>query len=140
MSKTENIFAPHECPWCIKEKFCNHRGYPNHNKGKCSCDETICPKIERETSEDGPAPTAKELTDEIKAFREKNKEFQATNDHEHYLIVSFSCKQDKEAFLKSTGIKTHTLVDGYELARNVKAMPTRPSFKLREPFLEKPPR
>lgn len=82
-----------------------------------------------------PPPSPKELTDEIKSFRQKAKEFQATNDHETYLIIVFSCKADKNEFLKSAKIeKAHTLVDGYELARNMKINPIRPSLKLKEPL------
>lgn len=76
----------------------------------------------------------KELTDEIKSFRQKNKEFAATNEHETYLIISFSSKQDKETFCDEIGITEHTLVDGYELARALKVEPQKPSFKLAKPI------
>ena len=108
-----------------------------HNKGICICDESKCPLIhtESETSQSGPAPTPKELTDEIKSFRQKNKEFQATNDHEFYLVVAFSCKEDKRVFLKNVGLeKEHTFIDGYELSRNINCEPAKPSFKLRGPL------
>jgi hypothetical protein len=138
MSKTENIFSPRNCPFCIKGEFCWHRAHENHNKGKCLCCEGLCPRIERAAAE-APAPSAKELTDEIKAFRQKNKEFSATNDHEFYWIVSFSCKQDKEAAGKALGISDHTLVDGYELMKRAGLKPDRPSFELREPFKKRSP-
>ena len=76
----------------------------------------------------------KELTDEIKTFRQKNKEFAATNEHETYLIVTFSCKKDKETFCEEVGITEHTLVDGYELARSLKINPKKPLFKLPRPL------
>lgn len=76
----------------------------------------------------------KELTEEIKSFRKKNKEFQATNEHETYLIVCFSCKQDKEVFCENAGITEHTLIDGYELARSMKIEPAKPSFELHKPI------
>jgi hypothetical protein len=86
-----------------------------------------------ETLKDAP----KELTDEIKSFRQKNKEFAATNEHETYLIVSFSCKDDKEKFCEELGITEHTIVDGYELARSLKIEPKKPSFKLAKPISAK---
>lgn len=76
----------------------------------------------------------KELTEEIKSFRQKNKEFAATNEHETYLIISFSCKDDKETFCDELGIAEHILVDGYELARALKVEPKKPSFKLAKPI------
>ena len=45
-------------------------------------------------SKNDSAPSTVELTDEIKSFRQKNHEFQATNDHETYLIVCFSLQRD----------------------------------------------
>ena len=86
-------------------------------------------------SKNDSAPSTVELTDEIKSFRQKNHEFQATNDHETYLIVCFSCKEDKVNFLKTVNLSNnHTLVDGYELARNINIEPARPAFKLRDPL------
>lgn len=77
-----------------------------------------------------------ELTDEIRELRRKNKEFAATNEHDTYLIVSFSTRADRLAFLESTGLShEHTLIDGYELARNVGHQPTAPSFELKKPIL-----
>lgn len=76
----------------------------------------------------------KELTDEIKSFRQKNKEFAATNEHETYLIVVFSTKDDKEEFCDNAGITEHTMVDGYELAKHFKISPTKPKFKLAKPI------
>lgn len=81
-----------------------------------------------------PAIEPKELTEEIKSFRQKNKEFAATNEHETYLIITFSCKDDKEKFCDEVGITEHTLVDGYELARALKVEPKKPSFKLHDPL------
>ncbi len=81
-----------------------------------------------------PTDGSAELTDEIKSFRQKNKEFQATNEHETYLIVTFSCKADKELFCDNAGITEHTIVDGYELARAMKIEPAKPSFKLHKPI------
>ena len=80
-------------------------------------------------------PSANELTDEIKSFRQKNKEFQATNDHETYLIVCFSCKEDKKKFLNSVELAgKNTLVDGYELANKIGREPQAPAYKLRAPL------
>jgi hypothetical protein len=79
---------------------------------------------------------AKELTDEIRDLRRKNKEFAATNEHDTYLVVSFSTKADRLAFLESVGLShEHTMIDGYELARNVGHTPTKPSFELKKPIL-----
>ena len=74
------------------------------------------------------------LSDEIKAVREQNKRFAATNDHETYLIVAFSCKEDKERFSDEVGITEHTLVDGYALARALNVEPRKPKFRLHDPF------
>jgi len=90
---------------------------------------------ETQKSEDCLKNPEVELSEEIKSFRKKNKEFQATNDHETYLIVCFSCKDDKKEFLKNVGLeKSHTLIDGYEMAKNINLKPDRPSFKLSEPL------
>lgn len=72
----------------------------------------------------------KELTDEIKQFRAKKKEFDATNDHQTYLVVVFSTKEDKELFKNSVGIADHTFVDGYQLAELIGHQPQKPKFKL----------
>jgi len=78
---------------------------------------------------------SKELTDEIRAFRQKAKEFDATNEHETYVVVCFSTKADKNRFLDATNLSDkHTLIDGYELARNLNIEPQKPQFKLRKPF------
>ena len=85
--------------------------------------------------ENEKSPTPKELTDEIKNFRQKNKEFQATNDHETYLSVCFSCKEDKKRFLGNVNLgNEHTLIDGYELAKKMDIEPQRPAYELREPL------
>lgn len=77
----------------------------------------------------------RELSDEIKSFREKKRAFDATNDHQSYLIVMFSTKDDKNAFLTNTGLLIDsTMVDGYELARHVNLKPDKPSLKLPKPF------
>lgn len=77
----------------------------------------------------------KELTDEIRAFREKQKEFDATNDHQTYAIVVFSTKEDKELFLKECQMPfTDTIVDGYKLAKKLGKSPQVPKFKLKPPF------
>jgi hypothetical protein len=86
----------------------------------------------KHTAEDDPET---ELTDEIRAFRKKNKEFQSTNDHQTYLIVVFSTKEDKEEFLTEAKLSgKHTLVDGYELAKSLSLHPIAPKFKLQKPF------
>jgi hypothetical protein len=89
-----------------------------------------------EDEEDEPlADPETELTDEIRAFRKKNKEFQSTNDHQTYLIVVFSTKEDKEEFLTEAKLSgKHTLVDGYELAKSLSLHPIAPKFKLQKPF------
>jgi len=79
----------------------------------------------------------KELTEEIKSFRQKNKEFAATNEHETYLILVFSCKDDKQIFCDETGITEHTIVDGYEFAQSIGKKPVKPSFKLVKPISAK---
>lgn len=78
----------------------------------------------------------KELPENIKLIREKNKEFQATNDHEFYLIVAFSSKEDKKLFLSNLDLEEniHTFVDGYELASKVNLKPNKPSYKLKKPI------
>ena len=92
-------------------------------------------KLEGVEYEDDKAPvTPKELTDEIREFRQKNKEFQATNDHETYLVVVFSTKEDKEEFLKGCDIDEHTLIDGYTLAKAVGKQPVKPKYLLKKPL------
>ena len=92
-------------------------------------------KLEGVEYEDDKAPvTPKELTDEIREFRQKNKEFQATNDHETYLVVVFSTKEDKEEFLKGCDIDEHTLIDGYALAKSVGKQPVKPKYLLKKPL------
>lgn len=138
MSKTENTFNPSRCIFHIGTSSCRHARHPNHNKGKCPCEEAICPSVVSVLTRppaDEKAPSAVELTDEIKSFRQKNKEFQSTNDHETYLIVCFSTKEDKKTFLKNSMLEgKHTLIDGYELARNLDCEPRKPGFELREPI------
>jgi len=78
---------------------------------------------------------AKELTDEIRSFREKQKEFQATNDHQTYLVVVFSTEEDKNKFLTECNlVPGETLVDGYDLAKKLGKQPQKPKFKLKPPF------
>lgn len=77
----------------------------------------------------------KELTDEIKQFREKQKEFDATNDHQYYFIVAFSTKEDKAKFMTECGLMSaETIVDGYQFARKIGKEPQKPKFKLKPPF------
>lgn len=86
---------------------------------------------------DDNVPTSiKELSDEIKDFREKQKEFQATNDHQTYLVVVFSTESDKTSFLYNSGLESNegTLVDGYELSRLLDIEPKNPKFKLKPPL------
>lgn len=76
----------------------------------------------------------KELTDEIREFRESAKILKAMNDHETYLVVVFSRKEDKLTFCDEVGIVEHTFVDGYELAKALKVEPKKPSIKLPKPL------
>lgn len=80
----------------------------------------------------------KVLSDDIKSLREKNKQFQATNDKQTYLIVVFSTNEDKSEFLRNVNIedyKNHTtMVDGYKLAKNIGIEPKKPKFKLARPI------
>lgn len=133
MSKTENTFDPVRCIFKVGGGACSNRKHQNRNKGKCVCAEEFCPKIEV-VRVDASAPSAVELTDEIRSFRQKNKEFEATNDHETYLVVVFSCKEDRKEFLKCVKMDGHTLIDGYELAGNLNLNPSRPSVKLADPL------
>lgn len=81
------------------------------------------------------AEVSKELTDEIRAFRDKQKEFDATNDHQTYAIVVFSTKEDKKTFLAECGLNPeHTLINGYEMAIKLNKQPHKPAFKLKPPF------
>lgn len=75
-----------------------------------------------------------DLKDEIRRFRKKNYEFQATNDKETYLTIVFSTKEDKLEFLRNVGIKAHTIVNGYELTEKLNINPERPSVKLAPPL------
>lgn len=77
----------------------------------------------------------KELSEEIMSYKAKIKEFEATNDHETYLVVVFSCKEDKYRFLTEVDMAhEHTLIDGYELANILNVEPKRPMMKLPEPL------
>lgn len=77
----------------------------------------------------------KELSEEILAIRQKAKDFQVTNDHETYLVVCFSSKEDKQAFINNVGLgDEHTIVDGYKLARILKIQPVCPTIKLAKPL------
>lgn len=75
-----------------------------------------------------------ELTDEIRALRQRNKEFAATNEHETYIILSFSCKDDKIKFTESIGIDEHTIIDGYAFAKKFNVEPQKPTFALHPPM------
>ena len=78
---------------------------------------------------------AKELTDEIRSFREKQKEFEATNDHQTYVLVVFSTKEDKNIFLQQCGLRNdETMIDGYTMAKKLGKEPQKPKFKLKPPF------
>lgn len=87
-----------------------------------------------------PKPTekanvSKELTDEIREFREKQKEFQATNDKEFFFTVVFSTKEDKAIFMNEVGLMpSDFVVDGYTLAKKLGKNPQKPKFKLKPPF------
>ena len=77
----------------------------------------------------------KELTEEIKQFREKQKEFQATNDHQFYFTVVFSTKEDKDKFMQECQLmSSETIIDGYQLARKLGKEPQKPKFRLKPPF------
>lgn len=77
----------------------------------------------------------KELTEEIRQFREKQKEFEATNDHQFYFVVAFSTKEDKDKFMQQCGLMSaQTVIDGYEMARKLGKEPQKPKFKLKPPF------
>lgn len=80
---------------------------------------------------------SKELTDEIKSFRQRNKEFAATNEHQTYAILCFSCKADLYAFLDNVGLPRETLLDGYLMAKLMNVQPQKPSLKLAEPIKAK---
>lgn len=78
---------------------------------------------------------SKELTDEIRQFREKQKEFNATNDHQTYFVVCFSTKEDKDKFMLNCGLMpSDTLIDGYSMAKKLGKEPVKPKFKLKPPF------
>jgi hypothetical protein len=83
-----------------------------------------------------PEKLQKELSDEIQAIRKKNKEFQATNETDTYLVICFSCKDDKDEFLHNLQLskKEHTYLDGYEVAEKFDLEPKRPKFKLKKPL------
>lgn len=78
----------------------------------------------------------KELSEEIKGIREKQKIFQATNESDTYLVLVFSCKADKDTFLQNLHLKRqeHTYLDGYEVARNFEIEPKLPTLKLPKPL------
>jgi hypothetical protein len=72
----------------------------------------------------------KEYTDEILAIKKQQHVFDATNDHENYLVVVFSCKEDLKLFQKNAKIEENTFIDGYELAKKMNVEPKKPAIKL----------
>lgn len=74
------------------------------------------------------------LNDEIKTVKDRNETFKQETNCENYLILVFSTKEDKEEFSKNVGIKEHTMVDGYQFAKNLNVEPKRPKFKMRAPM------
>jgi hypothetical protein len=84
-------------------------------------------------------PLQKELSDEIKTLRERNKIFAATNESDTYLVLCFSCKDDKELFLRNLQLKKneHTYLDGYEVGEKFDIEPKKPKFKLPNPLNKK---
>jgi len=88
-----------------------------------------------------PANKAKkpqnELTEEIKAFRDNQKAFNATNETETYLVLCFSTNEDKKKFVQNVLNKNNaTFVDGYMFARSIGKLPDKPSLKLPKPLNE----
>jgi hypothetical protein len=78
---------------------------------------------------------SKELTDEIRHFREKQKEFQATNEKEFFFSVVFSTVEDRKTFMREVGLMDRDfMVDGYLLAKKLGLQPQKPKFKLKPPF------
>lgn len=75
-----------------------------------------------------------QLSDEIRAFRLQKEKLDAMNDHQTYLVIVFSCKNDKQEFADNLGICENTFVDGYELAKELKITPQKPSVKLPKPL------
>lgn len=77
----------------------------------------------------------KELTDEIKQFRQKNKEFQATNETETFVVLCFSTISDKNEFVQNVlNKKDVTYIDGYKFAKAIGKLPDKPSIKLPKPL------
>jgi len=76
----------------------------------------------------------KELTDEIKEIRLKNKEFQNTNNSDYYVTLVFSCKDDRDLFLKNNKTKPSAFVDGYKFAESIGSDPVKSSMKLPKPL------
>lgn len=89
-----------------------------------------------ETDDEPLENPEKELTEEIKSFRDKQKEFAATNDHQTYLIVVFSTKDDRNDFLKNSNLQSSndTFINGYELAALTNIEPKKPAIKLPAPI------
>jgi len=53
-----------------------------------------------------------DLTDEIRELRQRQKEFNATNEHDTYLIVVFSTSADRQEFLEQVNMREeHTVID-----------------------------
>jgi len=76
-----------------------------------------------------------DLTDEIRELRQRQKEFNATNEHDTYLIVVFSTSADRQEFLEQVNMREeHTFIDGYRLSRSIGRGPKKPAFKLQAPL------
>lgn len=76
-----------------------------------------------------------ELSDEIREFRQKNKEFQATNETETYIVLCFSTIADKREFVQNVlHKKDATYIDGYKFAQAIGKLPDKPSIKLPKPL------
>lgn len=76
----------------------------------------------------------KELNDEIKAFREKNKAFQASNESDTYCVLVFSCADDRNMFMQNVHNKKGIFIDGYKIAELMGVAPAKPKYKLPKPL------
>jgi hypothetical protein len=83
-----------------------------------------------EADEEFEPVSPKELTDEIMDIKRQQHAFNATNDHQNYLVVVFSCKEDLQEFQANSKLEGNTFIDGYELARKMNVAPKKPSLKL----------
>ena len=72
-----------------------------------------------------------DTNESIRKMRDKFKDFATTNDKDTYVILQFSCKDDKYMFCNSVGqYDKATFIDGYEVAERFKIAPSRPKKKL----------